>query len=108
MAITYTYEFPKAPKVKKLAHEGKTYENLISEIEYVKTGTDENGISASWPETAYFSIDSYWLDVDSLIPFTDLTKDNLIDWIEGFGGTQVDKQIEELLAEKQSTVPLPF
>ena len=107
MAITYTYEFL-APKVKSLAHDGEVYENLISELEYVKTGTDEDGMSASVTGSGYFSIDSYWVDVDSIIPFADLTKDKLIEWIEGIGSTQVDKQIEELLAEKQSTVPLPF
>lgn len=107
MAITYTYEFL-PPKVKSLAHEGEVYENLISELEYVKTGTDEDGMSASITETSYFSIDSYWVDVESLIPFADLTKDKLIEWVEGIGNTQINKQIEELLGEKTSTVPLPF
>tara|TARA_B100000780_G_scaffold61148_2_gene39363 strand:+ start:12972 stop:13298 length:327 start_codon:yes stop_codon:yes gene_type:complete len=108
MAITYTYEFPKQPKVASLTHEGEVYENLLQEIEYVKTGTDENGISASWTETAYFACDEYWLDLDSLIPFADLTKDKIIQWIEGLGGNWVNKQIDQLLAEKQNTVALPF
>ena len=108
MAITYTYEFPESPKIQSVVIDSVTYENVISELVFKKIGTDDNGVTAEITETMYFAVDSYWVDVESLIPFADLTKDKLIDWIEGIGNTQADKQIEELLAEKQSTVPLPF
>ena len=109
MGITYTYEFPEAPKIQSVVIDSVTYENVISELVFKKIGTDDNGVTAEITDTMYFAVDEDWLNTASLTPFADLTKVKLVEWMENLVADQYNEEIEEAIQSKISTsLALPF
>lgn len=75
------------------------YENVVAKIYWEKTGTDENGNSASYRNTTTFNLDS--VDFNDLIDYQNLTEEIVIGWIQSsLNSTQIDrinKKIEQKL-----------
>jgi hypothetical protein len=88
MAITYTYE------IKSLIREtNDTITDAVTTIIYVKTGTNENGITGEFHGNVDFTMDQ--VDTEGFITFNDLTESQVVEWI---GANEQSEFIDDVIA----------
>jgi hypothetical protein len=88
MAITYTYE------IKSLIREtNDTITDAVTTIIYVKTGTNENGITGEFHGNVDFTMDQ--VDTEGFITFDDLTESQVVEWI---GANEQAEFIDDVIA----------
>jgi hypothetical protein len=88
MAITYTYE------IKSLIREtNDTITDAVTTIIYVKTGTNENGITGEFHGNVDFTMDQ--VDTEGFITFNDLTESQVVEWI---GANEQAEFIDDVIA----------
>lgn len=74
MSITYTYE------IKSLIREtNDAITDAVTTIIYIKTGTNENGITGEFHGNVDFTMDQ--VDTEGFIAFSDLTESQVVEWI---------------------------
>lgn len=96
MAITYSYqihELKAAPTVGDL-------EKVITEVRYAYIGTDENGITSSYPGRTVLPTP----DLANFIPIDELTEELVIEWLEVNANLDVMKQAIEAHIEQQAGI----
>ena len=93
MAITYTYEI-----MSLIRETSDSINDAVTTIYYIKTGTNENGISGDWHGDLSFTMDQ--IDPEGFTEFSQLTKQQVIDWIEANHQEEfINSAIEEIIAE---------
>lgn len=89
MSITYTWEITGL----KTTSVGNT-ESVIVQTYWKKIGTDENGNTGSFNGATPFTTDSTD-NVGPFIPFSELTEENVLDWIKSVVIGEYAKHIDE-------------
>ena len=74
MSLTYTFSLDKLKK-----ENTEQLNNVITQLYWTKTGTDENGNSAVIPGGTPFNISS--VDSNNFIPYENLTEEIILSWI---------------------------
>ena len=88
MAITYTYE------IKSLIREtNDTITDAVTTIIYIKTGTNENGITGEFHGNVDFTMDQ--VDTEGFITFNNLTESQVVEWI---GANEQAEFIDDVIA----------
>jgi hypothetical protein len=96
MAITYSYQIHELKEVPTLGD----LNNVITEVGYSYIGTDEDGITSTYPgRTALPTPDS-----EAFIPTVDLTEEDVIEWLEANANLEVMQAAIEAHIEQQSGV----
>lgn len=96
MTITYSWEVT-GMRTKTV---GNT-PNVVVQVFWKKTGTDETGNSSSFIGSTPFNTES--IDPENFIPFDNLTEENVLNWVkqtitasfEEHINTIIEKQIQE-------------
>ena len=89
MTITYTVE-----PIEVVVEDVETNSNVIVEVKWRHNGVDDNGVSASIANTTGLQLE----EGGSFIEFEDVTKENVISWIQ----SQYDEVQWSLLEEQVS------
>lgn len=93
MSLTYTWSLDRLEKKNT-----SELNNVIVQTYWSKTGTDENGNSATFHGATPFDISS--VDPDNFIPYENLTEEVVLSWIQSIGYDQVDLTIQEMINEQ--------
>ena len=104
MAITYTWKVTDM-KVHNQDIESTTYEKTVVQTFWEKTGTDENGNTGMFAGATPFQ---YNPESSTFIPFSELTEEIVIGWIQGVVvgryEDHVNEQIQKDIDEKASQI----
>lgn len=96
MAITYSYQIHELKEVLTLGD----LNNVITEVRYSYVGTDEDGITSTYPgRTALPSPDS-----EAFKPTIELTQEDVIGWLESHADLNIMRQAIEAHIEQQSGI----
>ena len=104
MAITYTWKVTDM-KVRNQDIESTTYEKTVVQTFWEKTGTDENGNTGMFAGATPFQ---YNPESSTFIPFSELTEEIVIGWIQGVVvghyEDHVNEQIQKDIDEKTNPI----
>ena len=93
MSITYTYE------IKSLIREtNDAITDAVTTIIYIKTGTNENGITGEFHGNVDFTMDQ--VDTEGFIAFSDLTESQVVEWI---AANEQAEFIDDVIAQEITT-----
>lgn len=98
MAITYTYEIHELKETPALAG----LEKVITEVVYTYKGINEEGIQSPYPGRTVLPEPS----PESFKPTAELSKEDVIGWLEAHANLEVMQQAIEKHIEQQSGIIL--
>tara|TARA_X000000950_G_C13907256_1_gene657439 strand:+ start:3029 stop:3370 length:342 start_codon:yes stop_codon:yes gene_type:complete len=93
MNLTYTWSLERFKK-----RNTSELNNIIVQTYWSKTGTDENGNSATFMGATPFDISS--VDPNNFVPYEDLTEEIILSWIQSIDYDHVNMTIERMIMEK--------
>lgn len=96
MAITYTYDIHELKAVPSVGD----LEQVITEVVYSYIGTDENGITSTYPGRTTLPTP----DSEEFTPVGELTPELVEEWLEANANLDVMKQAIEAHIEQQSGI----
>jgi hypothetical protein len=93
MAITYTWEVTEI-------HTANTtdLQSIVVQTRWKKIGTDENGNTGFFPGATPFKPDS--VDPAKFVPFTQLTEEVVLGWIQSVVTGHYEQHVNERIAEE--------
>lgn len=108
MAITYTWKVTDM-KVRSKDIDGTIYDETVVQTYWEKTGTDENGNTGMFAGATPFD---YNPESSTFIPFSDLTEEIIIGWIQsvvvGRYEDHINEQIQKEIDEKANPIIEPI
>lgn len=93
MNLTYTWSLESFKK-----RNTSELNNIIVQTYWSKTGTDENGNSATFMGATPFDISS--VDPNNFVPYEDLTEEIILSWIQSIDYDHVNMTIERMIMDK--------
>jgi|TARA_B110000908_G_C10228551_1_gene439327 hypothetical protein len=101
MALTYTYKVRNLKVRDEVNSEGATLTNAVVQTYWDITGTNEDGVSASWSGATPFSAAN--VPAGSFTSFNDLTEEDVTAWIANAINTDpmykahIDEQLNAII-----------
>lgn len=101
MALTYSWQLTGLQK-KSVG----TLNDVIVGVRWTLTGTDEDNVSGKFEGSTPLNINS--INPNTFIPYTDLTEENVLSWIQGsvngYYKNHIDEMINSQIKAKKSPV----
>ena len=96
--MNYTWRIDTVGTRNQVNHEGATLTDAIVEIRWVKVGTDDDGNVGEYVSTTH--VDATTTPAADFIAYSDLTKSNLVSWIESSIPADEMNTINQAIARK--------
>ena len=96
--MNYSWEIHSTGARSVVNSDGDTLSNAVVEITWSKTGTDDEDVSATYKGTT--TVDASNTPSSDFIAFSDLTKEKLIEWVEGALSADDVAQINKVIGIK--------